>query len=197
MSRELNFLLVGVGGQGIILASDVVAGVGLKLGYDVKKSEVHGMAQRGGSVESHVRWASKVYSPICAEGEVDFLVSMEIVESARWARFVRPNGVVIINNQRLVPLVVSTGQMDYPETEAILSVFAPRTDRIYLVDGFSRAVELGNSAVSGVILLGLLASMLDVDESAWLEAIEQRVPARFAELNRQAFVVGKGLSVRA
>lgn len=197
MLTEKNFLLVGVGGQGIILASDLVANVGLRLGYDVKKSEVHGMAQRGGSVESHVRWASKVYSPICAESEVDYLVSMEILESARWARFVRPNGVVIINNQRLAPLAVSTGQANYPEIEAVLRVFAPRTTRICLVDGFGKARELGNPAVAGVVLLGYLASLLDVEESVWLEAIEQRVPARFIGLNRQAFQVGKELTARA
>ncbi|MCL5961290.1 MAG: indolepyruvate oxidoreductase subunit beta [Chloroflexi bacterium] len=193
MSKDLNFLLVGVGGQGIILASDILADIGLKLGYDVKKSEVHGMSQRGGSVESHVRWGAKVYSPLSAEGEVDYLLSMEILETGRWASFVRPGSTVIVNTQQIAPLAVSTGQAEYPEKEIILNAFAPRTRNVYFVDGFGLGKSLGNAAVAGVILLGYLASQLDVDESAWLEVVAQRVPARFVDLNRQAFQVGREL----
>ncbi len=191
MLKDLNFLLVGVGGQGIILASNIIADVGLKLGLDVKKSEVHGMSQRGGSVESHVRWGEKVYSPLAAEGETDYIMSMEILESARWGRYLRRDGVVLINNHRISPLAVTTGQAAYPADEVVLGAYTPRTSCIHFVDGSGKAKELGNPAVAGVVLLGYLASLMDVDEAAWLEVIKQRVPAKFVTLNQKAFMTGK------
>lgn len=190
---RVNFLFVGVGGQGIILASDVVADVGLGLGYDVKKSEIHGMSQRGGSVESHVRWADKVYSPISAVGEVDFLIAMEILEAGRWAPFVAPGGMVIVNNQQIAPLAVSSGLAPYPETEKVMSIFHQRTSNVHLVDGLAAARKLGNPAAAGVVLLGYLSSALQHDESVWLNIIRQRVPARFVKLNEDAFAEGRRL----
>ncbi len=193
MVDNINFIFVGVGGQGIILASDVVADVGLKLGLDVKKSEIHGMSQRGGSVESHVRWADKVYSPIAGKGEINYLIAMEILESGRWASHVAPDGVVIINNQQIAPLAVSTGLAKYPETEAIQGIFAQRTKNVHLIEGLATAKKLGNPAAAGVVLLGYLSSMLQYDVSAWLEVIEERVPQRFVKLNKEAFMEGRRL----
>jgi indolepyruvate ferredoxin oxidoreductase beta subunit len=191
--NKINFLFVGVGGQGIILASDVVSEVGIKLGYDVKKSEIHGMSQRGGSVESHVRWADKVYSPIPALGEVDYLVALEILEAGRWAPWVAPGATVIVNNQQIAPLAVGSGLAKYPQTEQIKGIFAQRTENVHLVDGLATARRLGNAAAAGVVLLGYLAAALGGDESDWLEVIRQRVPARFVKLNEDAFAEGRRL----
>lgn len=193
MVDRINFLFVGVGGQGIILASDVVSDVGLRLGLDVKKSEIHGMSQRGGSVESHVRWGNKVYSPIAGKGEVDYLIAMEILEAGRWAPYVAPDAVVIINNQQIPPLSVSAGLTKYPETSLIERVYAQRTKNVHLVEGLATAKRLGNPAVAGVILLGYLSSLLKYDESAWLDVIEERVPPRFVKLNKEAFMEGRQL----
>ncbi|MCL5266425.1 MAG: indolepyruvate oxidoreductase subunit beta [Chloroflexi bacterium] len=193
MVDSINFLFVGVGGQGIILVSDVVADVGLKLGLDAKKSEIHGMSQRGGSVESHVRWGDKVYSPIPAKGEVNYLVAMEILEAGRWAPYLAPDGEAIINNQQIASLSVSSGLARYPETERIVNIFAQRTKNVHLVEGLATARRMGNPAVAGVVLLGYLSSMLQYDEAAWLEVIEKRVPARFVKLNKEAFVEGRHL----
>ena len=191
--QNANFLFVGVGGQGIILASDVAAEVGVKLGLDVKKSEIHGMSQRGGSVESHVRWADKVYSPLSARGEVDFLIAMEILESARWADYVAPGGVVIINSHRIAPLAVSTGQAEYPAVEDVRRVYLQRTSEVRFVGAHDIAKALGNTAVAGIVLLGHLSSSLDVDPSVWMDTIERRVPSRFVEINRQAFLAGRSI----
>jgi len=191
--QNANFLFVGVGGQGIILASDVAAEVGVKLGLDVKKSEIHGMSQRGGSVESHVRWADKVYSPLSAKGEVDFLIAMEILESARWADYVAPGGVVIINSHRIAPLAVSTGQAEYPAVEDVRRVYLQRTSEVRFVGAHEIAKGLGNTAVAGIVLLGHLSSSLDVDPSVWMDTIERRVPSRFVEINRQAFLAGRSI----
>ncbi|MBI5956253.1 MAG: indolepyruvate oxidoreductase subunit beta [Chloroflexi bacterium] len=119
---KVDFLMVGVGGQGIILASDVVAQTGLALGYDVKKSEIHGMSQRGGSVESHVRWGQRVCSPLAPMGQVDYLVAFEVRAGARWAGYLRPGGVAVLNMQRILPLAVASGTMSYPDDQAVVGL---------------------------------------------------------------------------
>ncbi|MBI4319680.1 MAG: indolepyruvate oxidoreductase subunit beta [Chloroflexi bacterium] len=192
--KTANFLIVGVGGQGTILASDVVAEVGLRLGCDVKKSEIHGMSQRGGSVESHVRWADKVYSPLCARGEVNYLVALESLEAARWADYVAPNGLAVINTQRVAPLVVSSGQARYPTDREIRGIYLQRTERIHFVDGLGIARRLGNQAVASVVLLGYLSAFLDVDRADWEEVVRRRVPARFVQLNIEALEAGRSLA---
>ena len=128
-----NILLSGVGGQGIILASDVMAEVFLEAGFDVKKSEVHGMAQRGGSVTSHVRFGKKVYSPIIKQGDVDILFSFEQLESLRWLNYVKPDGVIVLNNHKINPPAVNLGQMEYPKD--VPEIIRKRFDRFYLVEG--------------------------------------------------------------
>jgi len=189
--KKQDFLFVGVGGQGIILASDVVAAVGLRAGYDVKKSEIHGMAQRGGSVESYVRWGDKVYSPLAERGTVDYLIAFELLEAARWADRLAPGGVAILNTMKMPPLAVASGTMAYPPEEAIVAAYRSRTDRIRLVDALTQAQKLGSAAVLNVVLLGVLSRELDIAPEIWQEVIEERVPKRAVEINRQAFWAGR------
>lgn len=187
---KADFLMVGVGGQGTILASDIVAEVGLSAGHDAKKSEIHGMSQRGGCVESHVRWADHVYSPLAAKGDIDYLVAFELLEAARWASYLKPGGTAIINRHRILPLAVTRGEANYPDEDEIAGLFAARGSRTLLVEGTELAARLGNPAAAGIVLLGALSTLLAVDRRAWLAVITQRVPPRFAELNRQAFSLG-------
>jgi len=189
--NNVSFLLCGVGGQGTILASDVLTQVGVQAGYDAKKAEVHGMAQRGGSVTSHVRWAEKVYSPLIAKGEVDVLVAFEKLEALRHIEFLRPGGTVVVNDHEIIPITVTSGGAEYPDDEHIRSVLAQVTGDVRWVDGITIAEELGNVRVANVVLLGALSTLLDVPESIWLEVIEKRVPARYVELNRSAFRRGR------
>ena len=192
-AAKVDFLLAGVGGQGTILASDILVEVGLVSGYDVKKSEVHGMAQRGGSVESQVRWGRKVYSPTVERGDVDYLLGFEMLEVARWIDYLRPGGEVIVNRYQIAPPSVNTGQAAYPPEADIARVLERRAGRVTWVDATAKAAELGNAALAGVILLGYLGAELDMDRALWLEVIERLVPARFVELNREAFLVGYGV----
>ncbi len=195
--QKSDFLFVGVGGQGIILASDVVAELGLLAGYDVKKSEIHGMSQRGGSVESYVRWGEAVASPIAEKGTVDYLVSFELLEAARWAEFVSPGGLVILNRQRIPPLSVASGKMPYPTEESIVSLYQARTPNVRVVEGLSTAQKVGSANVVNVVLLGVLSRELDVPADKWLTAILDRVPKRFRALNEKAFAAGRELATTA
>ena len=189
--EKVNFLLVGVGGQGIITASDILAEVGLAAGYDAKKAEVHGMAQRGGAVISHVRFGPTVYSPLIARGEVDFLLSFELLEALRWAHFLNPQGTVLINRQQLPPVAVTSGEAHYPTEEEVLAEMHRRSRSTILVDGLRLAEELGNARVTNTVLLGALSALLPIEPAIWEEIIVRRVPARYADLNRQAFYVGR------
>ena len=194
MSREkIDFLFVGVGGQGIILASDIVAELGMSAGYAVKKSEIHGMSQRGGSVESFVRWGRNVASPIVERGQVDYLISFELLEAARCADFLAPNGVVVLNRQHITPLAVTGGEMDYPEEQAVVDLF-PANARIRVVDGLGAAQALGNPNTVNVVLLGTLSRAMDVPVEKWQAVLADRVPQRFRELNQRAFLAGRGLA---
>jgi len=192
MSRGYNFLLAGVGGQGTILASDVLAEVALAAGFDVKKSEVHGMAQRGGSVNTHVRWdEEKVYSPLVSLGEADILLAFERAEALRYAGFLKPGGVAIVNEHTIEPITVTSGGAHYPTEEELQAVYSGLTDRLHLVPGTALAQELGNARAANVVLLGALSTFLDVPQETWLEVIEGRVPPRFVALNRRAFQEGR------
>jgi len=188
----VNFLLAGVGGQGTILASDVVAAVGLSSGHDVKKSEVHGMAQRGGSVTTHVRWGEKVYSPLIGPGEVDFFVAFEKLEALRYIEMLRPGGVVLVNDYTIAPLSVSSGNDAYPTDEHIRTVLSAVSSHVHLLPATAIAEELGNAKVNNVVLLGALAYCLEqIPAHTWQEAIRERVPSRFVELNERAFAMGQ------
>jgi indolepyruvate ferredoxin oxidoreductase, beta subunit len=194
MAREKrDFLLAGVGGQGTILASDILVEVGLAAGYDVKKSEVHGMAQRGGSVESQVRWGDKVYSPTIERGTADFLIGFEMLEAARWVDFMKPGADVIVNRYRIAPPSVNSGEARYPEEADITRLLETRAGRVVWVDATTEAAALGNAALAGVILLGLLAVELEMEPQVWLTVIERLVPVKFVQLNRDAFRLGFGM----
>ena len=188
---SINFILAGVGGQGTILASDLLAQVGMDAGYDVKQAEVHGMAQRGGSVSSHVRWGPLVHSPLIAAGEADILVGFEQIETLRSVQFLRPGGAVVVNQQAIAPITVSAGSAVYPAMDYLRSELARATDQVYWVPAADIARALGNDKVTNVVLLGALSALLDVAERVWLKAIESRVPARFLQLNQTAFQRGR------
>jgi indolepyruvate ferredoxin oxidoreductase beta subunit len=188
-----NFALVGVGGQGVLLASDILAEVGVQAGFDVKKSEVHGMAQRGGSVLSQVRWGDKVYSPLVGKGEVDYLISFELLEALRWLELLKKGGIAIVNEQRLPPLAVSSGGMEYPSQERIEKALSDASKEYHIVPALAKAEELGTERATNVILLGALSTHLDVPEKDWIKVVEQRVPKKYVELNRKAFGAGRAL----
>jgi indolepyruvate ferredoxin oxidoreductase beta subunit len=192
MTNQYNFLLAGVGGQGTILASDVLAGVALAAGYDVKKSEVHGMAQRGGSVNTHVRWNSdRVYSPLIGLGEADVLLVFEEAEALRYAEYLKPQGVAIVNEDIIKPITVTSGGAHYPSEEEVASIYSTMTGRFHFIPGTALAQELGNARAANVVLLGALSTFLDIPVDTWLQVIEGRVPPRYKELNRQAFLRGR------
>ena len=189
--RELDFLLAGVGGQGTILAGDILAEVGLEAGYDVKKSEVHGMSQRGGGVESHVRWGREVQSPLVEKGTADYLLGFEMLEGARWAGFLSPGGEAIVNRYRIAPPTVSAGKEVYPPEEVLDAILRAHAPRVRWVDATDVARRLGHPALAGVVLLGVLSTRLDVGVETWLGVVRRLVPARFVDLNRQAFEAGR------
>lgn len=190
-SKTVSILLVGVGGQGTILASNVLAELGVKLGYDVKKAEIHGMSQRGGSVVSHLRWGETVHSPIIAQGEADILISFEKLEALRYVDQVRKDGLVIVNDQSIVPVTVSSSDKVYPDTEEIKSKISEYSANQYWVDGVEIAKALGNVKAANVVLLGAMSAMMGMEPEVWLEVIESRVPAKFLELNKAAFQKGR------
>ena len=187
-----SFVLVGVGGQGTLLASNVVAEVGLAAGYDVKKSEVHGMSQRGGSVVSHVRWDRRqVFSPLVGHGEADVLLAFERMEALRFADFVRPGGTAVVNDMEIVPITVSAGNAVYPPAAEVERTFAAVAARLVVVPGERLATEAGTVKAANVVLLGAVSMLLPIPEDAWWECLSQRVPKKFLELNPAAFAAGR------
>jgi len=192
MAKRYNFMLAGVGGQGTILASNLLADLGLAAGFDVKKSEVHGMAQRGGSVNTHVRWdEQRVWSPLIGLGEADVLLAFEQAEALRHADYLKTGGVAVINTQTIRPVTVTSGGAHYPTEEELRAVFGRLTGRLHLVPGTDLAQELGNARAANIVLLGALSACLDLPEEDWLKALAARVPARFLDLNRRAFWRGR------
>jgi indolepyruvate ferredoxin oxidoreductase beta subunit len=186
-----NILIVGVGGQGVILASEILSDVAMKSGYDVKKSEVHGMAQRGGIVSSHVRYGPCVHSPLIPQGEAEVLLSFELAEAVRWLGFLSSKGRVICSTERVIPPTVSTGLAEYPE-DAVESI--RRSSRApILVDTQAMAKELGNPRLVNTILLGVVSRLLDLSRKEWRRVVAERVPPAFKELNLKAFQRGQAL----
>lgn len=190
--KPKSFLLAGVGGQGVLTSSDIVAEVGLAAGYDAKKSEIHGFSQRGGVVESHVRWAEKVFSPVSPPGEVDFLVAFEPLEAARWVNWLKPNGTVLADPHTIDPLSVSAGDLAYPDLADIESALRVRTEHITFVPGLEIAQRLGNPRMANTVLLGTLSHYLDVPVETWLQVIGQRLKPKYVEANHKAFLEGRG-----
>ena len=190
MKRQ-DILVVGVGGQGTILASDILGEVALAAGYDVKKTDTLGMAQRGGSVISHVRIAEQVWSPLIKEGEVDIMLAFEKLEAARWSHFLRPGGVAIVNNHALPPLSVSLGVHRYPSDEEVTDILKQQTEHIYFVEGTNKAKELGEIRALNIFMLGYVSSLLPVDVRVWNECISQRMPPKILQINIAAFDQGR------
>ncbi len=183
----MNIMVVGVGGQGTLLTSRIIGKTALESGYDVKLSEVHGMAQRGGSVVTFVRFGEKVYEPVCEEGEVDVLISFERLEALRYAHFLKKDGILIVNDTRIDPMTVVIGAKEYPEN-IIENLKAEH--KVYAIDGLKIAKELGNSKVLNSVVLGLSAKHIGFTEEEWIAVIEKTVPPKTIEINKLAFKRG-------
>jgi indolepyruvate ferredoxin oxidoreductase beta subunit len=188
--KKMDFLLAGVGGQGTILASRILASAGLELGYDVKTAEVHGMAQRGGSVESHVRWGEKVYSPLVEYGGADYLIGFEMLEAARWLAYLNQSSTTFINRFRIPPPLVNLGKARYPSEQEIENLLQSGGGKVQWLNANDIAEKAGNPAMAGVVLLGALSNTIGGGREIWLQVIKNLVPARFAEMNQKAFLAG-------
>lgn len=188
-----DILMVGVGGQGIVLASDILGDVALAMGLDVKKTDTLGMAQRGGSVTSHLRMGKKVWSPLISPKEADILLAFEKLEAARWVNYIRPEGTVIINNLAIPPLSISLGTQKYPVDRDILASFKQRTTRIHLVDGSKETGSLGDIRTLNVFMLGFLSMLIPIkiDQDTWKQCIARRLPEKVLGLNMRAFEKGR------
>ena len=184
-----SIMIVGVGGQGTLLASKLLGRLLLGRGFDVKVSEVHGMSQRGGSVVTYVRWGEKVYSPIIDKGQADVILSFELLEAARWLEFLKPGGRIITNTQQINPMPVITGAAAYPENLAE-KIRATGID-LDAIDALALAEEAGSSKAVNIVLMGRLSKWFDFTEEEWLQAIELSVPPRFLEMNKKAFSLGR------
>jgi len=184
-----NILVSGVGGQGVILASDIMSEVFMEAGYDVKKSEVHGMAMRGGIVSSHFRFGKRVYSPLIKEGEADILFAFEQLEGLRWINYLRPTGRIVMNDHKVNPPAVNLGEMEYPK--GIPEIVGSRIKNFYLVKGTEIALELGDVRAANVVLLGAISKFFEVNGDLWLKTILNYLPPKVHELNRKAFSVGR------
>ncbi len=190
--KSYNVIIAGVGGQGIILASELLALAAMEAGYDVKKSEVHGMSQRGGDVVSHVRFSEKVYSPLIEQGTCDLILAFEKAEALRYLHYLKPGeGVVVMNDLEIIPLPVTAGEDTYPENvEETIRNYA----NLVVVDAIKRAKELGNPRVANTIMLGVASRFFDIPEDVWIRVISNRVPRKTIEVNRKAFQLGRSIS---
>ena len=182
-----NIMIVGVGGQGTLLTSRILGGLAIAGGYDVKLSEVHGMAQRGGSVVTFVRYGEKVAEPIVEEGQADVLIAFERLEALRYAHFLKKDGAMVINDWRIDPITVVTGMAEYPDN---IIEDLEKEHKVYKVNAMEEALKLGNSRVFNIIVLGVAARQMDFSKEAWLNVIEKTVPPKTIEINKKAFLLG-------
>ena len=182
-----NIMIVGVGGQGTLLTSRILGGITVAAGYDVKLSEVHGMARRGGSVVTFVRYGEKVAEPIVEEGQADVLIAFEKLEAMRYAHFLKKDGAIVVNEQRIDPMPVVTGAAKYPEN---IIENLEKEYRVYKVNAMEEALKLGNSRVFNIIVLGVAAKHMDFSKEMWLDVIEKTVPPKTVEINKKAFLLG-------
>ena len=189
--KTQNIMIVGVGGQGSLLASKLLGRLLVNEGYDAKVSEVHGMSQRGGSVVTYVRYGEKVYSPVIDKGQADFIVSFELLEAARWISYLAPGGQLVTNTQRIEPMPVITGAAVYPEMleEKMKSTGA----KVDAFDALAIAEEAGSSKAVNIVLMGRLSKYFSFSEESWITALEETVPGKFLELNLRAFKAGASL----
>lgn len=189
MSMETkNIMIVGVGGQGSLLASKLLGKLFLSRGYDVKVSEVHGMSQRGGSVVTYVRYGGKVYSPIIDKGQADFILSFELLEAARWTEYLKPGGRIVTNTQQINPMPVITGAAQYPQ--GLVEKMRQAGMDVDAFDALSLAEEAGSAKAVNIVLLGRLSKSFDFSRAEWEQAIQESVPPKFLELNLRAFALG-------
>ena len=184
-----NIMIVGVGGQGSLLASKLLGRLLVNEGYDVKVSEVHGMSQRGGSVVTYVRYGNKVYSPIIDKGEADFIVSFEKLEAARYVSYLSKNGKIIVNSQEIDPMPVIIGAAQYPEN-LVEKMQAAGAD-VDAIDALDLAMQAGSSKAVNLVLMGRLSKYFEATQEAWMEALEACVPPKFLELNKKAYALGR------
>ncbi|MBR5273492.1 MAG: indolepyruvate oxidoreductase subunit beta [Clostridia bacterium] len=188
MAQVKNILIVGVGGQGTLLASKLMGKCFVDKGYDVKVSEVHGMSQRGGSVVTYVRYGEKVYSPVIEKGEADIIIAFEQLEAARWLEYLKPDGILIANTQRIDPMPVIMGAAKYPEN--ILEKLEQKGVKVISVDALDLAVKAGNPKSTNVVLLGVTARFLGFERDMWIDIIRSTVPEKMLDINVNAFDLG-------
>ena len=193
MSNVKSVMIVGVGGQGTLLASRVLGSAMLSQGVDVKVSEVHGMSQRGGSVVTYVRYGDKVYSPIIAQGEADVLLAFEALEAARYLPGLKPEGTVVVNTQQMDPMPVVTGVAEYPKD--ILGKVREQGVKVVALDALGMAEEAGSSKAVNVVLIGAMAKKLDLPKEVWIDTIKETVPSKFIDMNLKAFELGYNADV--
>jgi indolepyruvate ferredoxin oxidoreductase beta subunit len=189
--KKMDLLVVGVGGQGVVLASDIIGETAVAAGFDVKKTDTLGMAQRGGSVVSHVRLGEQVRSPLIREGEVDIILAFEKLEAARWSHYLKPGAVAIVNTYEQPPLSVSLGQEPYPSDDDIAAALKRRTDRLFFVDGNRRAKELGNVRTFNIFMLGCFSVFAPIGVALWQESISRHLPENLRAINLKAFEMGR------
>lgn len=194
MGDVKSIMIVGVGGQGTLLASRVMGNVLMRQGYDVKLSEVHGMAQRGGSVVTYVKYGDHVYSPVIEKGEADLIVSFELCEAARYLPYLKKGGKIVVNDQKIPPMPVITGAAEYPED--IVERIRRLGVEVVCADALSLAEQAGSPKAVNIVLIGVLSQMTDIPLDAWEAALEQSVPPKFLELNRRAFWLGREIAVK-
>lgn len=194
MRETKGIMIVGVGGQGTLLASRILGCVLMEKGFDVKMSEVHGMSQRGGSVVTYVKYGDKVYSPLVDLGEADYILSFERLESARWISYLKKDGTLILNDRRISPMPVITGAADYPSE--VVQKLQSKGAKLISSDALSMALEAGNAKSVNVVLIGILSALADFPEEDWLSAIEKCVKPKFLELNKKAFALGREYAIK-
>ncbi len=195
MSNTKGIMIVGVGGQGSLLASRILGNVLLSQGFDVKMSEVHGMSQRGGSVVTYVKFGEKVYSPIIDEGEADYILAFERLEASRWLPFLKEGGTLIVNDRRISPMPVITGAMEYPE--AIVDKIREKGAKTIACDALSMALAAGNPKSVNVVMVGILSAIADFPEEVWQKALTDCVKPKFLDLNREAFRQGRDYALNS
>jgi indolepyruvate ferredoxin oxidoreductase beta subunit len=188
-----KFLIAGVGGQGTVLASDILAEVGIRLGYDTKKSDILGLAVRGGSVVSHSQWAPKVHSPVIDEYDVDYLIGFEWLETVRRISYIKPDGFILANDCRIDPMTVTSGQADYPEKGRIMTDLNNAAEHVRTIAGTQTALDLGNVLCFNIVVLGGLSKILGNEPDIWRAVIKDKVPPKAVALNLTAYEKGREL----
>lgn len=193
MNNVTSIMIVGVGGQGTLLASRILGNMLVGQGYDVKVSEVHGMSQRGGSVVTYVKYGKKVYSPIIEKGEADIIISFELCEAARWVSYLKKGGKLIVNTQKIAPMPVITGAAKYPEN--VVHNLKATGCHVIALDALSLAEQAGTAKATNVVLMGAISTKMSFDETIWEQTIAELVPAKFLDINLKAFRLGRMLKV--